>query len=179
MTTNDKLFSILATSMRARIALAAVVTVTLGVVLSTFALSANWASASPPVKIVSVEPFQQEFRLDWPDGQDGVTGSYQVPAGKRLVIEYASLFAFLEVGGQNMFVRIVTMVNGSDGVNTLALQKQPDYGVLPQFGAAHTVHIYADPGSTVRVTVGRTPATGSANCVVTLSGHFENAHSHD
>ncbi len=129
-----------------------------------------------PVRVVGREasqPFQRQFTLDWQDGQDLATGTYQVPPGKRLVIDYASLFAFLQPGGQSMTVRIVTTVNGSDGFNTLALQRQADYGVLPQFGAAHLVRIYADPGSTVRVSVGRTPFTSTASCTVTLSGHFE------
>lgn len=129
-----------------------------------------------PVRVVGREasqPFQRQFTLDWQDGQDLATGTYQVPPGKRLVIDYASLFAFLQPGGQSMTVRIVTTVNGSDGFNTLALQRQADYGVLPQFGAAHLVRIYADPGSTVRVSVGRTPFTSTASCAVTLSGHFE------
>ena len=73
-----------------------------------------------------------------------------------------------------MFVRIVTTAGGAGAFHTLAVQNQGDYGVLKQFGAAHVVRIYADPGSTVQVSAGRVPSNNTAACTVTLSGHFEN-----
>jgi hypothetical protein len=129
-----------------------------------------------PVRVVGREtpqPFQRQFVLDWPDSEGFVTTSYQVPAGMRLVIEYASLFAFLQPEGQAMFIRILTTVNGNEAFHNLAVQKQEDYGVLKQFGAAHAVRIYADAGSMVQVSAGRVPFTNTANCSLTLSGHFE------
>lgn len=59
------------------------------------------------------------------EGSDLVTGTCQVPVGKRLVIEYASPFAFLQPGAQSMFIRIVTAVGGSDGFHALAVQSPP------------------------------------------------------
>jgi len=73
-----------------------------------------------------------------------------------------------------MFVRILTAAGGGSAFHTLAVQKQEDYGVLKQFGAAHMVRIYADPGSIVQVSAGRVPFGSTANCTLTLSGHFEN-----
>ena len=90
------------------------------------------------------------------------------------MIEYASLSAYLQPEGQSMFVRIETVSGGAGGFHTLAVQKQEDYGVLKQFAAAHLVRLYADPGSTVKVSVGRVPFNNTANCTLTLSGHFEN-----
>jgi hypothetical protein len=130
-----------------------------------------------PVRVVGRDPFQafqRPFSLDWPDGEGFATSGYTVPAGRRLVIEYASLFAYLQTEGQTMFVRILTTAGGGSAFHTLAVQKQEDYGVLKQFGAAHVVRIYADPGSTVQVSAGRLPFNGTANGTVTLSGHFEN-----
>jgi len=130
-----------------------------------------------PVRVVGrdpFQPFQRPFSLEWPDGQDLVTSTYTVPAGKRLVIEYASLSAYLQAEGQSMFVRILTTAGGASAFHNLAVQKQEDYGVLKQFSAAHLVRIYADPGSTVQVSAGRVPANSIANGTVTLSGHFEN-----
>ena len=139
----------------------------------------NGADQAVPVRVVGTEssppfqPYQQQFPLDWAEGEDLVVGTYAVPADKRLVIEYASLFAYLQPEGQAMFVRIVTTAGGAGAFHTLAVQKQENYGVLKQFGAAHAVRIYADPGSTVQVSVGRVPANSIANSTVTLSGHFE------
>jgi hypothetical protein len=163
-----------------------------GAVIVTVALGAGRASGadpSVPVRVINtplpvtvtnptltiqIKPFQRQFTLDWVDGEDLVTGSYQVPAGFRLVIEYASLSAYLQPEGQSMFVRILTTAGGTTAFHALAVQKQEDFGVLKQFGAAHPVRIYADPGSTVQVSAGRVPLAGTANCTLTLSGHLEN-----
>jgi hypothetical protein len=34
------------------------------------------------------EPFQRSIRADWNEGERSAGGSFQVPSGKRLVIEY-------------------------------------------------------------------------------------------
>jgi hypothetical protein len=52
------------------------------------------ADQTVPVQIAgSAQPFHHQFALDWPDGEGLVTSTHQVPDGKRLVIEYASLSA--------------------------------------------------------------------------------------
>ena len=48
-----------------------------------------------------------------------------------------------------------------------------DYGLLKQFEAAHEVRIYSDPGTIVRVSLGRLPSTRMASGSVTLSGRLE------
>ena len=118
------------------------------------------------------EPFHRQFALDWPDGTDLSTATYSVPAGKRLVVEYASAWAYLPPAGQTMFVRITTTVGGSEAFHTLALQKREDYGVLKQFEGAHLVRLYADPATTVHVAAGRQPGADMASCTVTLSGYL-------
>ena len=136
----------------------------------------NGPGQAVPVAVVArpaTQPFQRQFSLDWPDGEGFATASMQVPAGKRLVIEYASLAAYLQPDGQSMFVRIATTSDGGTAFHTLAVQKQEDYGVLKQFGAAHLVRIYAEPGTAVQVSAGRVPFASTANCWVTLSGHYE------
>jgi hypothetical protein len=138
-------------------------------------LVVNEADQAVPVREVgreTREPFHRQFVLDWADGTDLSTASYAVPSGKRLVVEYASLSAYLPPSGQSMFVRILTTVGGSDAFHTLALQKREDYGVLKQFEGAHLVKLYADPATTVRVSAGRVPAVDTANCTVTLSGYL-------
>lgn len=131
-------------------------------------------TSSVPVRVVREErqPFQRQLGLDWVDGLDLATSTLEVPAGHRFVIEYASLSAFLP-GGQSMFIRILTTSSGLNAFHTLDVRRGEDWGVLEQFGAAHLVRIYADPGTTIRVSAGRTPAAGSANCSLTLSGYLE------
>ena len=45
-----------------------------------------------PVRVVDLA-FHDPFPFDFADGQDFAIATYQVPAGKRLVIEYASMSA--------------------------------------------------------------------------------------
>lgn len=140
-------------------------------------LVTNTTKDAVPVRIMPEAPFHQQLALDWVDGQDLATNSYTVPAGQRLVIEYASLSAYLPPDGQSIFVRIVTHTgNGygtTDAFHTLHIQKREDWGLLKQFEAAHTVSIHANPGTSVRVSIGRTPYAGMASANVTLSGRLE------
>jgi hypothetical protein len=131
-------------------------------------------TSSVPVQVVGEarQPLQRQFSLDWAAGVDLATGTFVVPTGQRFVIEYASLSAYLP-DGQTMFLRVVTTVNGSDAFHTMDVRRGDDWGVLAQFGAAHPVRIYADPGSTIRVSAGRVAATGTANCTLTVSGYLE------
>lgn len=131
-----------------------------------------------PVTIASHDtPFHFQFALDFPDGEGLAQASYTVPADKRLVIEYASLSAYLPPDGQTIFVRIITTANTgyatTDAFHTLYIQKREDYGVLKQFEGAHTVRIYANPGTQVRVSMGRLPFNNTASGNVTLSGRLE------
>ena len=136
---------------------------------------ANNCDQAVPVRVVdwgSRQPLHRQFALDWPDGVDEATGTYVVPADKRLVVEYASLSAYLPPSGQSMFIRILTTVGGDDAFHNLSVRQREDYGVLKQFDAGHVVKIHADPGSTVQIKAGRTPFTGPANANLTFSGHL-------
>lgn len=138
----------------------------------------NGPDQAVPVRVIPADqPFHHQFALDFPDGEGLVTSTYTVPAGQRLAIEYASLSAYLPPDGQTIFVRIITTTsNGhspTDAFHTLAIQKREDYGVLKQFEGAHAVRIYANPSTSVRVSLGRLPFTGTANGNVTLSGRLE------
>jgi hypothetical protein len=140
-------------------------------------LVTNTHKEAVPVRVMPEAPFHFQFVLDMADGQSLATSTYTVPAGKRLVVEYASFSAYLPSDGQTVFVRIVTTTGTgyatSDAFHTLHIQKREDYGALKQFEAAHTVRIYADPGTSVRVSLGRLPWTSLASGNVTLSGRLE------
>ena len=51
----------------------------------------------------SKEPFQQQVEIDLPEGTGGQNGFVNVPAGKRLVIEYISSEGFLPSGQKMLF----------------------------------------------------------------------------
>jgi hypothetical protein len=107
---------------------------------------------------------------------------YTVPAGKRLVIEYASMSACM-LPGQTATLTVSTEV-GSTLVHHLVNVTPPAAG--PGTGAigcnlpaassvtavGQQVRLYADPGTTVTVEGDRNSNTGAANFVFSISGYL-------
>lgn len=121
----------------------------------------------------SRQPFHRQFSVALPAGEAGGEVTFTVPAGKRLVIEYASMRGSL-LPGQTVFVNIVTTVAAQDAFHTVVVADQGLYGAIHLVGAAQTTRIYADPGTVVRVQFVRDPSAGApghAAFSMTLSGY--------
>jgi len=124
-----------------------------------------------------MQPFQRELDALIPPGQFTATDSLTVPAGKRLVIDFASETVNVPTG-QHMWVRIRTTTNGSTNEFTLTPS------VVCLCGADNSdflagnqpLHLYADPGTTVSVVVNMflTPANTNSGADVVMSGHYIN-----
>jgi hypothetical protein len=127
----------------------------------------------------AIQPFQTEIALDLTSFTSKV-GTFTVPAGKRLVIEFVSIFAQVNQG-QKELVNIETTAG-----NTVA-----SYTVVPNFYGTEVssnpafdvfvgnqqMRVYADPGSTVNILVYgqlNTNALGGQT-VVSLSGYLVNS----
>jgi len=99
---------------------------------------------------------------------------YTVPAGKRLVIQYASMEAALPVG-QTARMSIQILIGGGHFTHVLPMSAP----TLPGFftGAHYTsvaqrVRIYADEGQTVRAWVQRSDGSnGSGSATFAISGY--------
>jgi hypothetical protein len=121
----------------------------------------------------SRQPFQRPFSVNLAPTESFGEATFTVPAGKRIVVEYASLRASLPPG-QTVFVNIVTTTAGQSAFHPVLISDQGMYGVLHLVGASHQTRIYADPGTTITVQFGRDPsagAPGGANFFMTLSGY--------
>ena len=148
-----------------------------GIVLAMFGPRAAHAITATLVQVVNTSanpipnrdqdnPALQPFQfLAQPDtrgtGQNQVETDFNVPAGKRLVIEYVS--AGIAAGtGQ---VAVETIAGGNLAAWYFLAQPSPVFtrGFFP-------ARIYADPGTPVRIFV--TGANTQAD--VELSGHFVN-----
>ena len=95
-----------------------------------------------------------------------------VPAGKRLVIEYVSVEAFTPAG-QVAFFEVTTQVNLADVIHRSAMsQPAVSFNGIGRATLGQHVRIYADPGTAVRVVGVRsgTPNMGGFNFAV--SGHL-------
>jgi hypothetical protein len=94
---------------------------------------------------------------------------YTVPAGKRLVIEFAST-AIIVRRNEDVSARISTTVNGVLGFHPLVLSEAPRGDRLV---ASHPLRAYADPGTAVVVTTERHSRGGFAgHTTFTLSGYL-------
>ena len=113
-------------------------------------------------------PFSQ--RLDIVLGSGFGNGTFTVPAGTRLVIDYISADIACAVGGSVLF-DVATYLNGAEVESHLPVF--PNGVVLGQqvFSVSATTHIYADPLSTVTIAI-LGPSTGSGGSIVGVYGHL-------
>jgi hypothetical protein len=95
-----------------------------------------------------------------------------VPAGKRLVIEYASVQMQVNDPGRVGFFELTTRVNGTNVIHQLTMS-QPSVGTLGDAEATvgQQVRIYADPGTIVSG-AGRLDANSTGSFRFRISGHY-------
>jgi hypothetical protein len=123
-------------------------------------------SANPVPNRDQDNPAQQPFQfLAQPDtrgtGQNQVETDFNVPAGKRLVIEYVSAGIAAGTGR----VTVETIAGGNLAAWYFLSQASP-----PSTRGFFPTTIYADPGTPVRIFVDGT----NTQADVELSGHFVN-----
>ena len=113
-------------------------------------------------------PFSQ--RLDIVMSSGFGNGTFTVPAGVRLVIDYISADVACAVGGSVLF-DVATYLNGAEVESHLPVF--PNGVVLGQqvFSVSATTHIYADPNTTVTIAL-LGPSTGTGGSIVGVYGRF-------
>jgi len=119
-----------------------------------------------------LQAYQEGFELQLPDGTQGENGGFNVPAGKRLVIDYVSASGFAPAG-QHMIFSVFTNVNSVLAKkHFIAASQQSEFGASAMFTASQETRIYADPGTLVMVRAERDGATGAARAFITVSAHL-------
>ena len=132
-----------------------------------------------PVPVANVndarQPFQRFFSLNATDFPNAL-GSFQVPSGKRLVIEYAS-FRGEKPQGQILELVIQTTVNSVLAPHFLTPSPVGAMGTSEFFTASQQMRVYADPGTSVGVFIQRFagPFTGNISAGVSISGYLVDA----
>lgn len=123
------------------------------------------------------QPFQGELDPLVTVGSFTASDSLSVPAGKRLVIEFASA-TINTTSGTKMWVRIQTTTNNSTNAHTLVPELQGAFaaGGSDFFVAAQPLKIYADPGTQVTFIVNVLGGVANTNsgAAVVMSGYFVN-----
>jgi hypothetical protein len=125
------------------------------------------------------QPFQIVLcTVAFPSGCGSRTGSFTVPAGKRLVIEFYSGTCL--TGNLTDTIAVVTLTTKAGGTVV-------EHDVVPQFTGnafnlvvngpvktyafGQTVQVYADPGSTVGANATGFPGA-SFGCLAAISGYL-------
>lgn len=125
-----------------------------------------------PVRVVEKAaqvPFQQQFELDMNSAQIDRTVSVTIPAGKMLVVEYASGGASLPRGQKMHGLKVGT---SSPSIFHLLPFNFHSPSVFQDdlFVASGPVRMYAT--GTVSISVSRNALTGSALVVATVTGYL-------
>ena len=113
-------------------------------------------------------PFSQ--RLDITMSSGFGNGTFTVPAGARLVIDYVSCDIGYTVGG-NVLFDVATYLNGAEVESHLPVI--PNGVILGQqvWSVSSQTRIYADPLSTVTIAL-LGSGTGSGGAIVGVYGHL-------
>jgi hypothetical protein len=155
------------------------------VALVAFGASSAFAAGPPTglnvrdVANPALQPFQHSGIVVIANNFAGGSAKFTVPAGKRLVIEYASFSYSLSSGDiTGVSVGVTTANSNQSPVDheIPVLYKAVDLIGLPgmRFAGGTPVRLYADPGTEVFLKVGRNHGTGEDIGTVSVSGYFVN-----
>jgi len=156
-------------------------------VLSVALISPNLAVPQAPrmqvllvrdVDNPAMQPFAIDFDLQFPAGSSEVgfpgdpsgSASFTVPAGKRLVIEFATGICGLP-SGQTCRLGILERESAVDVKHDLAVNSQVSFG-SEILTATQPMRIYIEPQGSVFVFGRRSDVTGTGTLDFSLSGYF-------
>ncbi len=80
---------------------------------------------SPRISVFKREPFQFTARADWQDGKLQTDVEFDVPKGKRLVIENISATLETPIGQEITSTQVRTIVNNVVAWHSVFVPKQP------------------------------------------------------
>ena len=138
------------------------------------------ARQAPYVEAAAVADLPVAVELCTPEGDAavekcqvfGLPPTYQVPAGRRLIIEQVSGDCASDATepGRHGRVSIEARTNGTDASHLITLESRPD---LPAGEIPLTLtRIYADAGSTVTMGLTQVPAFANRSCRAVFSGQL-------
>ncbi len=145
----------------------------LAAAVGAFALPALSGAATLPKAATTagyddLAPFSQ--RLDIVLSGGFGQGTFTVPAGVRLVIDYISADLACNPGGSMLF-DVATYLNGAEVESHLPVFNNGVILGQQVFSVSATTHIYADPNTVVTIAL-LGPSTGSGGSITGVYGHL-------
>lgn len=132
---------------------------------------------APPIAVRQGDHLaQQPFQANWgvPFNSPG-DGEIPVPAGKRLVLEYASLDVTVASDCRAGFLSVRTTAGGTSAGHFVPITGHFTFGTRNVEVTGQPIKVYADPATTASVSYG----IAGTNCdpigVITVSGYFVDA----
>ena len=135
---------------------------------ATGASAATVPKAAVTAGYADLAPFSQ--RLDIVLSNGFGQGTFTVPTGVRLVIDYISADLACAPGGSMLF-DVATYLNGAEVESHLPLFNNGVVLGQQVFSVSSMTRIYADPNTTVTIAL-LGPSSGSAGSIVGVYGHF-------
>jgi hypothetical protein len=147
---------------------------------------ANSPSSPVPVRdaaMLNRTPFQTQVTVEVKDTESKGSGFVRVPAGKRLVIEYASVEAVALTGERLVFELVTQSNNGTQPpvsvrhfLPTTVSGPGPLGGDEDEYIGGLVVKLFSDPGTSLEMRAERGAAnSGNAIAIFSISGYFEDA----
>lgn len=140
-------------------------------ILGLCVLMAGAAFAAKPALVASygdLTPFSKRLDITFASGTGN--GTFTVPAGQLLVIDYISADVGVAPGG-NVLFDVATFLAGNEVESHLPMTSQGTILGQLVYTTSSPVHIYADPLSTVTIAFLVSPS-GGGGAIVGIYGHL-------
>ena len=135
---------------------------------ATAASAATLPKAAVTAGYDDLAPFSQRLDITLTSGFG--QGTFTVPPGVRLVIDYISADLACNPGGSMLF-DVATYLNGAEVESHLPLFNNGVVLGQQVFSVSAMTHIYADPNTVVTIAL-LGPSTGSGGSITGIYGHL-------
>ena len=143
----------------------------LAALMGVLALRPTYALAQSPVDPAALNAVARLTTSDWGKTTSVSTSIYNVPAGKRLVIE--NVFAHMRVlAGAFVIMSVRTTVGGNSAGAEILLAPQGTFGRESHFAATQNMRLYADPNTAVTISYARSVTDDTGKVVFGFSGYL-------
>lgn len=137
---------------------------------ATVAAPARTAQGADDAK----QPYQRVLLMSLDPGEFSDSVSFSVPAGKRFVVEQASVNASMPTG-QRVTVNLATTGGGLGGRAWFALAAQGAISGFDRHTTTQPLRMYADPATSVTFQAARSDGTSTASLNLSVGGYLVDA----